>query len=234
MVRANNSPVEVHREGLLLEGALASDALGHGLTALRSYDFADKGRFFSGMFALTIGLERLLKLVFLISKAEDSGRFPNNKELKDVGHDVGCLITLARSINEDKSLGADTTKVDDELCAAIIELFSRFAKYARYYNLDSMTGSTGSADEEPLAAWPRRRHGSRTASPPKDKTASGCDCVRQCARGRARHCRIARAGGWDPCHRHRRLGCCRGLDRDQAEVLSLLQPLHCRVLRRGA
>lgn len=169
MGTANKSPVEVHREGLLLEGALASDALGHGLTALRSYDFADKGRFFSGMFALTIGLERVLKLIFLISTAQDNGRFPTNKELKGVGHDVESLVALARSTNEAKSLGVDTAKIDDALCTAIIELLSRFARYARYYNLDSMTGSLGSGDEEPLAAWDRvvgtevvRRHHRRT------------------------------------------------------------------------
>lgn len=67
MRNANDSPVEMHREGLLLEGALASDALGHGLTALRSHDFADKGRFFSGMFPLTIGLERVLKRAPLLA-----------------------------------------------------------------------------------------------------------------------------------------------------------------------
>lgn len=155
MADSHNSPIETNREGLLLEGALASDALGHGITALRSYDFADKGRFFSGMFLLTIGLERLLKLIFLISEAENHGHFPDNKQLKDAGHDIGTLMERARSVNQTNSLEIDTNKIDDELCRKIVDQLSLFAKYTRYYNLDTLTGSKGTAKEEPLATWDR-------------------------------------------------------------------------------
>lgn len=149
------SPLEVHRETLLLEAALASEMLGQGLTALRCYTFAEKGLFFAGMFTLTIGLERVLKLAWLVSKVEDDGRFPTNDELKKVGHNIKDLLRLARTINVAKNLGASPSKVDDSLCEKIIDLLSAFARHARYYNLDALTGSTKPKDEEPLAAWDR-------------------------------------------------------------------------------
>lgn len=145
--------MENHEEALLLESALASSAIGHGLAALRSYDFADKGSFFSGMFALTIGIERVLKLIFLINSTENHGTLPTNQELKNIGHDIGRLIEMARWVNAEKALGVDTTKVDDPLCKEIVGLFSSFARSTRYYNLDAITGSANS--EEPLAQWDR-------------------------------------------------------------------------------
>lgn len=155
MTESSSSPLVVHRETLLLEAALASEMLGQGLTALRCYTFADKGRFFGGMFALTVGLERVLKLAWIISKVEEDGRFPTDGELRDVGHNIKDLLGLARTINDAKRLGVDLSKVDDGLCVEIVDLLSAFARHARYYNINALTGSKKPKDEEPLAAWDR-------------------------------------------------------------------------------
>ena len=48
---AQSAQLDVDRESLLLETSLAASCLGNGLTEIRRYSFADKGRFFGGMFA---------------------------------------------------------------------------------------------------------------------------------------------------------------------------------------
>lgn len=47
------------------EAELASKTLGTGLTELRKYSFGGFGYFYSGMFSLVIGLERVAKLTLL-------------------------------------------------------------------------------------------------------------------------------------------------------------------------
>lgn len=155
MTKPGTSPLETHRELLLLEAALASDSIGHGLTALRAYDFADKGRFFSALFSLSVGIERLLKIIVLMVAAQESGRFPNDQRLKAAGHDIEALLRFATKRNDSLGLAVDRAKVDDPLCATIIGRLTAFAKYARYFNLDAMVGRNRPDDEEPLAAWDR-------------------------------------------------------------------------------
>jgi len=48
------------------EAELAATTVGVGLTELRKYDFATIGRFYSGIFSYTIGIERICKLVLLL------------------------------------------------------------------------------------------------------------------------------------------------------------------------
>lgn len=97
----------------------------------------------------------MLKLAWIISKVEEEGRFPTDRELRDVGHDIKDLLGVARTINGAKKLSADPSKVDDDLCTEIVDLLTAFAMRARCYNLDVLTGSKKPKGEEPLAAWDR-------------------------------------------------------------------------------
>ena len=141
------------RPEILLEGALASDLLGHSLTALCGYNFEKKGRFYGAMFGLSNGLERVAKLAFILWKIEEKGEPPDNKALKDWSHDVENLYLKLHELNESYDLGVDESKVSDTLCDEIVKHISNFGCSSRYYNLNSITGGTRPDDREPLAAW---------------------------------------------------------------------------------
>jgi len=164
-----SNPLEPHRATLLLEAALSSDAIGYGLTALRSYSFADKGRFFSGMFMLSIGLERILKLILVFDEGYRSGALPTDDALRTAGHDITSLLAHAKTINASRGLGVQIERVEDPLCRDLVALVSAFARRARYHNLNVLSGAARDEDEEPLAAWDRvigaelvRRHHRRS------------------------------------------------------------------------
>src|SRR5664279_585163 len=142
------------REHLLLESILAGTNIGIGLTAIRRYNFTDKGQFFAGMFGFTIGLERLLKLIVILDYAQTHGAFPANAYLKDnFGHRLNDLFAAARRINELRGSPIDTASINDPLSATIVNVLSTFAKATRYYNLDVITGGARVTDQEPLQQW---------------------------------------------------------------------------------
>lgn len=135
------------------EAALASQVLGAGLTSLRKYNFAEKGYFYNGMFSITIGLERVLKLILIYDyRLSNTGKFPNDGYLKKMGHKIEDLVGWARSINQSQKLGVDESCFDDDLIAKVIKFLTDFAGKSRYYNLDTLSG-TGQKANEPLARW---------------------------------------------------------------------------------
>lgn len=145
--------LESYREELLLEAQLSASCIGSGLTALAHHDFASKGRFFAGLFGLTIGLERLLKLELVLDFALTNQTMPSNAYLKKHGHQLTDLFDTVRRINAHRSLGVDETAIRDPLVVRIIDILSRFATRSRYYNLDAITGGSALSPEEPLKEW---------------------------------------------------------------------------------
>jgi len=146
---------EAHRESLLLEASLAASCLGGGLTAIRQYSFADKGRFFAGMFGVTIGLERILKLCIVLEHLLRTGSPPTEKQLKDLGHSLSALLRAVRKVNAECALGVDEAPITESLSERIVDLLTAFAKQARYFNLNVVTGAPTTPSSEPLAAWAR-------------------------------------------------------------------------------
>jgi hypothetical protein len=146
---------EPYRESLLLEASLAASCLGSGLTAIRRYSFADKGRFFAGMFGVTIGLERILKIVVVLEHLLRTHSPPTDKQLRALGHSLAELLKEVRRINCERSLNVDEVDLDDSLSEVIVSMMTAFAKQTRYYNLDVLVGKASSSSDEPLAAWAR-------------------------------------------------------------------------------
>jgi hypothetical protein len=58
------------------EAALSAQLLGNGLTSIRKYDFSSKGIFYSGMFSISIGLERILKIILVLDYQIKNSKFP--------------------------------------------------------------------------------------------------------------------------------------------------------------
>lgn len=137
------------------EAAVAGEQLAHGVTALGKADHAEKGRYGEAFFSLSIGLERLAKLIVISDHAiKNDGQFPNNKYLKAIGHDLTALLSACENINADHRKGGDySDRPSDPVHKGIILTLSEFATQTRYYNLDFIAGGKGSHKPEPIAAW---------------------------------------------------------------------------------
>lgn len=136
------------------EGYLIKDTLCAGLTALRNTSPNEKGRYYNAFFNLSIGFERLLKLIFIFDYAtRNSFRFPTNKELKGFGHDVASLYSAAAEIARAYPDSANNPFSQDSINLAIVECLSEFAVETRYYNLDQLTQRTSVSN--PLEVWDR-------------------------------------------------------------------------------
>jgi hypothetical protein len=71
------------------EADLAAAQICSGVTALGRANHAQKGYYTNAFFGLSIGLERLCKLIVLADYAIDnSGQFPGNSDLMKCGHNI--------------------------------------------------------------------------------------------------------------------------------------------------
>jgi len=134
---------------LLKEAGLASSCIGQGLTILKKANFVNKWNYYQAFFLLTIGIERLLKII-IVSKyrADNQGKFPSNLFLKRLGHDIQKLIQIVEAYDCSKD---KNDNIHDEIQIDIIVFFTKFAKESRYYNLDALTGLRVQTD--PLSDW---------------------------------------------------------------------------------
>lgn len=136
---------------LTLEGHLVQASLTHGLTALRAANIHQKGTFYSAFFHLSIGLERLMKVILIIDHmASNSMNPPSDRLLRKHGHDLVTLFDYLLALPDPKPNPLD--RVDrTAIPFQILTFLSGFAKHTRYYNLDSLVDSPSAAD--PLYEW---------------------------------------------------------------------------------
>lgn len=140
----------------LREAELSQNSLSTGLNALTKANHMEGG-YYNAFFNISNGLERLLKLVFIIHYAtENAGAFPTNSELRvRFSHDLRKLFAEVGRIRQ--LLEADGpfrfSLVDEDLSNRIINVFAGFSQGAgRYYNLDYLTGSQR-LGRDPIEAW---------------------------------------------------------------------------------
>ncbi len=144
----------LHQEGYLIRTALAQ-----GLTALRSANIGEKGQYYAAFFGLSIGLERLFKLILVL---DHMARFelaaPTGSVLKNFGgssgHDLLALFANARKIPVSASSHPLEVLEPPSLEHDIIVHLSGFAKACgRYANFEALATAKPLAD--PLADWKR-------------------------------------------------------------------------------
>lgn len=136
------------------EASMSAMSLGQGLTSLRKYDFGQTGYFYSSLLQLATGIERLLKLIIIYEHRLNHNRFPDNKELRNYGHNINELFLHSIEIAEEFECSELIIKSsENSLCNKIIILLSDFAMQSRYYNLDILTGRMQRNNIEPLARW---------------------------------------------------------------------------------
>lgn len=136
------------------EAQLAAEQVAHGATVLGRANHAQTGLYNQAFFGLSIGLERVGKLIFLADHAIDhQGKFPSNGDLRAIGHDVVSLLDTCERIAKRIDLKRDyAARPSDVIHIGIVEVLSLFATSLRYYNLDHLSGR-GSNQTDPIAMW---------------------------------------------------------------------------------
>jgi len=137
------------REVMLLmkETGLAATSIEQGLTALRKAHFGQKWLYYQAFFLLTIGIERILKLIIIVHNVIEKDSFPLNNELRKYNHN---LKYLHEKVLDELTPGFNFMK-GDNLYQPIIDFLSKFALSSRYYNLDTLSGKSRNSD--PLHEW---------------------------------------------------------------------------------
>ena len=137
------------------EGFLARSSLLAGLNALRkaNVDDTNKGLFYSAFFELSIGFERLMKLVLVIDHMANNDLRPmTDQELKNkYGHKIESLYKSCVELNESLGRSADDFYEEGSFEWDIIHFLHEFALSARYYNLSKLTN--GQRTNDPLSEW---------------------------------------------------------------------------------
>lgn len=134
------------------EGFLISACLGAGLTDLRSAHIHNKGAFYSSLFNLSIGIERLLKAIVIIEHiATNNLSVPTKKQLKNYGHNIEELYDQCVKIAKARGVAVPDRNLLNPIQKEIISLLCDFAQTTRYHNLDALNPSHVGRD--PLDHW---------------------------------------------------------------------------------
>ena len=144
---------------LLHEGTLAAELVCAGVTTLRKASTPRSGLFELALFNLSIGFERMCKLIVLVDQyVANKGSFPSNDVLKNkYGHDLDKLFPCVDQIVVERKIKADYSQPPtSEIHREIISTLSEFAKTTRYYNLDYLTGGKAAHLQSGRAAWVNR------------------------------------------------------------------------------
>lgn len=141
------------RQALGREAELAAEQLAQGITLIGKCDHSMKGVYLQAFFNLTIGFERLAKLIILADHAIDnSGAWMPEAQLKKYGHDLIAALDKCEEIARRRNLSdVKFKRPDTAIHKAAVSILSDFAKRTRYYNLNMLNG--GKNQREPMGAW---------------------------------------------------------------------------------
>jgi hypothetical protein len=136
------------------EAQLAAEQAGHGVTVLGRANHAQTGLYTQAFFGLSIGLERMGKLIFLADHAiRSEGAFPTDQDLRGIGHDLASLLRKCEAIGTCVSPDRDyAARPNDPIHRGIEDVLSLFATKLRYYNLSHLAGAA-QGQQDPVALW---------------------------------------------------------------------------------
>jgi len=156
---------------IIRELGVASHLIGTGLTNLRKADFVNHSNFGSSFFNLSIGIERLCKILLIRQyQRKNQGNFPDNAYVRTYSHSIIKLVT-------EVSIGYNLDYIDkDPLLKDILEFLSVFAKSTRYYNLDSLTKEMP-IEEDPYLNWYNIQKKILSRHPNRDDSKESIDSI---------------------------------------------------------
>jgi len=133
------------------EGYLMSSCLSRGLTDVRIAN-VNKGILYSGFFNLSIGIERLLKVIIVIDHMlQHDLSVPTKKQMKAYGHDIVNLYDTCVEIGKKRYTQIQSRSEMDVIDHELLSFLSDFAITTRYHNLDALSKSQSNLD--PLLRW---------------------------------------------------------------------------------
>lgn len=138
------------------EGLLAQACLCNGLTALRRANLGDKkGLFYSAFFELSIGFERVLKLVLILDHmARNRLVPPDSKTVEDYGHKLRSLFDATKSVCAVRGVTVLDAFQADSLPIIILGFLDDFAHPGgRYSNINKLTGHRHESMADPIMQW---------------------------------------------------------------------------------
>lgn len=138
------------------EGLLAQACLCNGLTALRRANLGDKkGLFYSAFFELSIGFERVLKLILILDHMAHKKLVPpDSKTVEDYGHKLRSLFDATKAVCATHGVTVLDAFQADSLPIVILGFLDDFAHPGgRYSNINKLTGHKHQAMADPIREW---------------------------------------------------------------------------------
>ena len=139
------------------EASLVSQIIGSGASALgRARYGSGFGEYYTAFFGLSIGMERLAKLIIVADFAmENDGKLPNQSVIRSFAHKLKKLIEKADGIAKRRGIFVSHWEPADPICAAVIGCLDAFAEASegRYANFEAIGNPTFDPAKEPVNKW---------------------------------------------------------------------------------
>lgn len=136
------------------ESELAAEMIAAGVTSLGRAGINRKSCYLTAFFQLSIGFERAGKIVYIANYVRtNQGRYPTNKELKAIGHDLARLFSTLSGFPSKSVYGGTLEFPDTAIHGEIVRVLSDFAQSARYYNLDFLSQQLQAQYFDPIQDW---------------------------------------------------------------------------------
>lgn len=134
-----------------------SQILGSGATALGRASYGSGfGEYYTAFFGLSVGIERLAKLIQVADYALDnSGALPGQAVVRKYGHKLNELIAQAKMITAKRGITVPYTGPDHPICAAVVNCLDAFsdASKGRYANFEAIGNPNFNLADEPVNKW---------------------------------------------------------------------------------
>jgi hypothetical protein len=156
-VPGNINPWEIPEwHAIRRECALVRHLIGSGATALGRANYADqKGEYYTAFFGLSVGLERLVKLILVADHAiTNTGQMPDQQVVRRYGHKLSDLMDAAEKVSANHALKLDYPRPTDAISQKIAECLDAFADAGRgrYANFAAL-GDPNLGQDEPIGKW---------------------------------------------------------------------------------
>ena len=139
------------------EASLVSQILGSGATALGRASYGNGfGEYYTAFFGLSIGIERLAKLILVADYALDnSGALPGQAVVRKYGHKLKELIAQTGVIATKRGITVPHIGPDHPICAAVVNCLDAFsdASKGRYANFEAIGNPNFNVADEPVNKW---------------------------------------------------------------------------------
>lgn len=128
--------------------------LGNGLNNLRKGNLSCVGFYYQGLFSVTIGLERLMKLILALDFKLKNKRYPNENDFRKYSHKLYEIFNNIENLVEGKGYSDSDFELlkDDDIYKNILDVLSDFANIDRYYNLNNLNDNQ-ERKPGPLIKW---------------------------------------------------------------------------------